>query len=927
MKHSIKRSLLAVSISAACASVYADGRIEGRVSDSTQKNYIGNALVELSRTNKETVTSRDGRFSFTDIAPGTYQLTISYIGAKPLSQTVEVIDGETTRVNYLLDAADAIETILVTGQAAGAASALSKQRTSDEIIAVVDADAIGQLSDSNVTEALQRLSGISIERDQGEGRFVRIRGAAPNLNTVSINGLNVPSPEAGARAVALDVIPAELVQTLEVSKSATPDKDANALGGNIEVQSLSGFDREGTTYSLSADLAYEDLTDNTNPKASATYTSVLNAQETFAIAAAISYEDRDFASHNVETDGNWTMPDEDDFPGAPAFNMPPELEQRIYEINRKRLGLAANFDYRPSDDTSLYLRTLHSRFEDQEYRQKIEWKIEDASSIDDLTATSGTVSDGLEVERELKNRLEKQTITSIKAGADFTKPWGEYDLSIGYSSAEEKEPGRYDAVFEGDLDDSTFASWSGITKPVITGGADAYNTDLFELDKVEWVNGNAKDEAVQFAANLSYNTKFNGFPSTIKVGGKIQARDKDYDVDFEVWEDFAGGPVLTPYVSGMSDYSLGNAGPYISAGLMNPYLHGLQSGDYDIDDMDSIEGSYAPQYSASEDSWALYAMQTTDFCNTRLIYGARYQSFATDLMGYQVERNDDDDLIDVTEQNFSNDDDFFLPSVHLRRRLNDAWQVRAALTTSAVRPTFEQMSPGQLIVREDFNGTDFDTNEAEFGNPYLETTTSTNFDATIEYYSPNKLSGFSAGAFYKDISDFVYQADIAGTGNYVNFDEAITFNNGDSAKLYGLEASIVQRFSNGFLVTANATFTDSEASYEQRADTALPGQSDTTANLVLGWEGDVFSARLATTYKSDYIRELDMTEPSNDFYQDAHTSVDMSLRAALGAWELRLDATNLTDEPYFAYSGNNKYNAQYELYGRTIRLGATLRNF
>jgi len=717
------------------------------------------------------------------------------------------------------------------------------------------------------------------------------------------------------------------VQSLEVSKTATPDQDANALGGNIEVKSLSGFDREGTTYSLSGVVAYDELMSETNPKVSGTFTSVLNSEETLAVAAALSYEDRDFGSHNIETDGGWETPDQDDFPGAPDYNMPAELEQRIYEVNRKRTGVAVNLDYRPSDEAEYYIRSLYSDFEDHELRHRAEFKIEDASSIDSLTATSGTVSDGLEMDRDLKNRLETQTITSVILGGDFTRKWGEFDVSLGYSTAEEAEPGRVDADFEGDLSDATYASWDGIQSPVVTAGSDAYDAALFELDKVEFTDGKAQDEAVQFAANLSYNFEFNGNPSTVKIGTKLQMRDKEYVVDFEVWEDFSDSPVMADFNHFVPEFELGQAGPTPSATAIASYLASLASGDYEVDPMDSAEGTWAPRYDIAEDSSALYAMQTIDFGDARLIYGVRYQNFSTDLNGYEVSRDDDNDVINIDATHYDRSEDFWLPSIHIRHRLNDAWQARASISSSAVRPTFEQMSPGKLIVREDFNGIDFDTNEAELGNPNLDTMTSTNFDATIEYYAKESLRSFSAGLFYKDIKDFVYQADIAGTSMYVDFDEAISFANGAAAELYGIEANAVQRFDNGFIVSANATLTNSEADYAGvRASTSLPGQSDTTANLVVGWEGEWLSARLASTYKSGYIRELDLDDPSSDQYQDSHSSLDASIRAVVGAIEVKLDATNLTDEPYFAYTGNG-YNTQYDTYGRTIRLGLTLRNF
>ncbi|MYL01673.1 MAG: TonB-dependent receptor plug domain-containing protein [Gammaproteobacteria bacterium] len=123
-------------------------------------------------------------------------------------------------------------------------------RSADNLISVVTSDSIGQFPDENVSEALQRINGVFVERDQGEGRFVGVRGIDPQLNVASINGLNVPAPESDRRNVALDVIPSDLVESLEVTKTLTPDQDGDAIGGTINIKSLSAFDREGMSYKL-----------------------------------------------------------------------------------------------------------------------------------------------------------------------------------------------------------------------------------------------------------------------------------------------------------------------------------------------------------------------------------------------------------------------------------------------------------------------------------------------------------------------------------------------------------------------------------------------------------------------------------------------------------------------------------------------------
>ncbi|HDZ16523.1 MAG TPA: TonB-dependent receptor, partial [Methylophaga aminisulfidivorans] len=255
-----------------------------------------------------------------------------------------------------------LERVSVIGQAEQINKALTEQRNSNSIESVVHADGIGQLPDDNAAEALERLPGVSVENDQGEGRFVTVRGLAPELNAVNINGTNVPSPESGTRAVALDVLPSELVQSLSVVKTLTPDMDANSLGGTINVKSLSAFDHDGLFYTLSAEGSYDDNIEETSPKGSGAVSNIFSigdGVDNFGVAAALSWQKRQFGSDNVETGGKW------DFTGQPRLE---ELEQRDYDIERERLGLGVNFDYKADIYSNYYLRTLYSRFTDTETR-------------------------------------------------------------------------------------------------------------------------------------------------------------------------------------------------------------------------------------------------------------------------------------------------------------------------------------------------------------------------------------------------------------------------------------------------------------------------------------------------------------------------------------------------------------------------------
>ncbi|NCW19740.1 MAG: TonB-dependent receptor, partial [Betaproteobacteria bacterium] len=187
------------------------------------------------------------------------------------------------------------EPVVVTGQASSIRKALLAQDASNPITSVVSADDIGTLPDRNAAEALARMPGVSVQRDQGEGRYAVIRGLGPDLNTVTINGALVPAPENGRRGVSLDVLPAGMIRSLEVIKTLTPDMDANSLGGTIEIKTLSAFDLPGKFLSANAGLGYDQLSKKSSPSGSLLWSDRF-AEGKLGVALGISAEKRKFAS-------------------------------------------------------------------------------------------------------------------------------------------------------------------------------------------------------------------------------------------------------------------------------------------------------------------------------------------------------------------------------------------------------------------------------------------------------------------------------------------------------------------------------------------------------------------------------------------------------------------------------------------------------
>ncbi|WP_448111069.1 TonB-dependent receptor [Pseudomonas lini] len=806
------------------------------------------------------------------------------------------------------------EHVEVVGQAASIDQALKEQRSSDSIKSVVHADGVAQLPDENVAEAVQRLPGVSVERDQGEGRFVSVRGLGPDLNSVTINGTLVPSPESERRAVALDVLPSELVQSLSVIKTLTPDMDANSLGGTVDVKSLSAFDHKGLFYTGSSEASYDKSTHQTSPKFSGAISdrfSLGDGIDNFGVAAALSWQKRDFGSDNVETGGAW------DFEQGAKLQ---EFEQRDYDISRERAGGGLNFDYKPDDLSSYYLRTLYSRYKDSETRNSTSLEFADPLAAGELGDAEGS--------RKLKQREETQEIQSYVLGGE--RMFGLWTLSgqAGYSRSSEDSPGHIaNAAFNG-TDDFADSGFYDTEKPRPIIGQSFYNPDNFSLDKVDWEKQKTTDTEKNLRLDLARDYDFSGYASQVKFGGKVSRRNKDNNLDAWVYEDFDDLGFsdeqlnLSRFQKGTVDYRLGQFGPGISGSAIKQLIGGLNQADF----YDETE-SRVNDFKISEDINAGYLMNTIDIDDWRFIAGMRYEGTEFEAKGTGA--TDGEFQSTETKRRYHH----WLPGLHARYQLDKNTQVRAAWTKSVVRPTFGQLAPGFVI----------DDDEATFGNPDLKPLESSNLDLGIEHYMGH-AGTVSAFVFYKDIKNFVYNTDLAGTGAWADFSEAHTFANGDSAKLYGLELAYSQKFDwlpapwNGLLLGANATFSRSDAEIEgfdaasginRKRSIDLPNQSDTVGNLMLGWEDDKLSLRLSANYKSDYLFELaSINDKAHDLHVDAQTFVDFSARYSLTKnLQVSFEAQNLTDEPYFVYTGNRSYNGQYEEYGPTYKLGLTFTHF
>ncbi|MYN03859.1 TonB-dependent receptor [Pseudoduganella sp. DS3] len=800
------------------------------------------------------------------------------------------------------DASLAATSVVITGQRAVLAKSIAAQDKADNIRNVLSSDDIGNLPDKNAAEALARMPGVSVQRDQGEGRYVTVRGLGPDLNAVTINGALVPSPEASRRAVALDVLPAGLVRSLEVSKTLLPEQDANSLGGTVEVKSLSAFDLPGSLLSVHGAVSRDQNTQQDSPNAGLLWASRFGGGK-FGVALGLSGEKRKFGSDNVETGGAW---DGERLGG---------VELRDYLPVRERRAAALNLDYRPQAGNSWFLRSFLSRFSDDEVRDRLT-----VSNVSGGTLTEGTPASA-RLERRLRQRKYTQEVQSLVLGTQQKLGDWQLDAQAGRSKADEDTPEALnDGRFRGNANFPGISFTNG-QRPALQAPASAYDPASYSLNAITLQQRYSEDTEHHLRLDLAHEFALGELRSHMKFGAKTSRREKSNDTNQWSYSAKAVGGALSMagFVQGHElDYPFGRIGAALDPAAIRARVAGLDRAAARLATESAIN-----DFTLHEDIDAAYFQNTVSQDDWRLLAGVRAEHTAFEAHGVRASGSSITPL--ERKRSYTN----WLPSLQLRYDVDRDTSLRAAWTHSVVRANFSQLAPGIALAS---------ATEATIGNPDLAPLKSHNFDLGAERMIGGD-GAVSAYLFYKDIKNFTYTTNLAGSGQWAGYTSATTYANGDMAKVKGIELSWQQPLRmlpapfNGLLVGVNGALTDSRANvarYDSKAGAmvarriAMPGQSDRVMNLMLGYEAGPVSTRVALNYKSPYLLELgaDILNGSQDRMVDTQKQVDFSLAWHISkAVQLNFDVANVNNEKYYVYQGVKAHNAQYEQYGRTYKLG------
>jgi len=808
-----------------------------------------------------------------------------------------------------------IESVEVVGSRASLQNAIEKQRNSDKIAGVVDSDAIGNFADINVSESLRRISGIMVENDQGEGRYVSVRGMNTDLNAMTINGVSTAAPE-DRRGIMLDGVPTDMLDSMTVYKTLTPNLDADTIGGAIDLETISAFKYDASFVRLKAETSYNELSEDAgNPSLSATLTRRFQmADGELGAAFILSDQSRRIVAHNNEA-GGWSdvAPNND-------------YELRFYDLVRDRSGVVLNLDYHANNGNTVYAHSFYNEYTDTEYRGK--WETRDGLEDNEPVISGNSFSyANTKMDNEARDRKELRKIASLQLGTEFSLQGGtRMKLELFGSRAEQDDRDAVNAVYRsGTIKTPIVYNNSNPRQPVLNYAPEFSDPANFKLKVFEVEKALTTDRDVGARFDLTHTLTST---TDIQMGVKYRQREKRNDFNYCGYE-----PVTAPTLAAVGmiynieSYLNSAHGPAPSGANARSFLSQLGNGAVNLSDGTSCQsaGTYF-KFSGDEEAESIpadwytdenvlagYAMATTLAGSSTWVYGLRYEDTRNTYNG----KNLADDVY-TGASSFDNDYGFLAPSLNIKFDVSDTQVARLGIFRSLVRPGFNESRAGATIDVED--------NQLEGGNPALDPTSAWNFDLSYEFYLGDGTF-FSTGLFFKSIDDAIVEVDAANISlRGQSWSRARTYINTDKSSIFGAEVSFQTALENGLLLVVNYTHADGDSDLPANSvsgQRTIPyfKQAKNTANMAVGYDKGPWDIRLAANYRSDYLDALG-ADALSDRYTSNYMQVDLTARYQVSD-ELLLTASalNLNDRPEYYYFGNENRLSQYDEYGTTYGVG------
>ena len=911
-----------------CTQVYADnaerdvslGNIKGRITD-TDKQSLPGATIVIENLKSGATSDVNGFYTIANLKPGIYDIRVSYVGYEPKVIKINVINGKTVEEDVVLKEGVTLNEINVTGAFSEQKRALQQQKSKMGIVNVVSSDQVGKFPDSNIGDALKRISGVNVQYDQGEARYGQVRGTSADYTSVTIDGDRLPSASGDTRNIQLDLIPADMVQTIELNKVITSDMDGDAIGGEINLVTKSTPNHR--ILNATASTGYNKISNKLQMNLGFTYGDRFFHNK-LGIMLAASYQYAPGGSDNTEftyvNDGN----------GQIVLN---KADVRQYYVTRERQSYSAAFDYKFNAANKIWFKAIYNRRNDWENRYRITYKKLDSSTKKQSVVLQTKGGDDGE---DRDARLERQQTYDFTLGGEHQ--WGALGVNWGtsYSRASEDKPNeRYFGITMKSAFSDSFQDvgerqpYSNIAIPSIDG-------NKWTID--ELTNSNRHIYENEWKGKLDFTLPIGngGEYGKLKFGSKLASKVKDRDTKNYEYKDVIGDDWKNNLSSEIrSGFMPGSSYPIGTDFVSKKYL-----GKIDFTKLTGTEvlEDAASNYHANEkitSGYVKYEMKLGK--KSELVAGVRVENTNLKYSGYNLIADKDGKESVTPTGSLKNHYTNVLPSVLYKYNANDNCKIRFSFTETLARPKYTDLIPNVNYSVQDAT--------AEIGNENLKPTTSYNLDLSGEYYF-RSVGLVSAGLFYKDLHHVIVTEKWVGTADEIPTSigasgyEIEKPTNAYDGGIFGAEVAYERDF--GFIAPAlkcigfYGTYTYTHSStrnykFEHRvvADgekIKMQGTPEHTANASLYFEKWGLNTRLSYNFASSFIDEMG-TEAALDRYYDHVNYLDFNASYTFGKdfkTTIFADATNLLNQPLRYYQGTKNRTMQVEYYGAKFTFGVKI---
>ncbi len=892
----------------------ATGTVSGFVRNEATGTYLEGAQVSVEPGGGATLSSRDGRFTLPAVPAGRQTLVVAYSGLETKSLPVHVEAGRTSEYEVgLTSPVYQLSKFIVEGEREGNSLAITQQRNAGNVKNVISADAFGSVADLNIGNFLLRLPGISKEESEGEVYKIQVRGMNANLNAVSVDGTRAAngSTRSFDRGFEIDKVPADFIETIEVTKAMTPDQDADSIGGSVNLKTKSALDRKGRRITYQFGNTYNVAKQTFRPMGNVGYSDLVAAGK-LGILVTASYNET-----NKPRDSNNIL-----FEATTATDRPVWFNASAFgqdQLKHTRAGFGLRLDYKLGAVTRVYLNTMTSLYEDQLRRR---WGVMSVPAAANIVSVTTKVTETRNQNFTFTENYRERDVRTLNLQAGGETVWrgAKVDFNANYSPSKGTEyrfiPTRTVAGVGFRQDRSVTHDWlalSQISGPDVNDPRNSLlsTVDIPEIDSRDTIIG------AQLNARKPLETRI---PIAIKSGLRFRDQTRRKDQTRRLFSYVGPNGVAGP-VGATNDDDLGRffdkGYDYTPAGALPglqwfnlPLVQDAVRTSPNLFREDLVGGardSARFDNKVSETVIAGYVMAEVRLGRLGVVAGVRTEETEVKGEGHKQEVTPaerarraawvgtvtNEENVRRTLAEFAGEArasgryrDYF-PSIHFKYSLTRNLLARASYSTGIGRPNF-----GQILFDSTINN---DAQAIVATNPGLKPQYSDNIDLTLEYYyEPAGL--VSVAAFQKKISDFIFRsrAGLVESGN--PFGEAYngysltTDLNGGSAQVRGLEASFQQQFSNlpgfwrGFGAFANFTWLQTEGDYGTAGanitKSELPNFTPRSGNIGLSYIGYDWTVRVKANYTGARLLVY-QADASRRQYGVAHTPVDLNLAYAV----------------------------------------------